>query len=76
MEKFLALFNYTHAYFISETSDEFYSNMYKVSKTILTNANKQNQYTMKFQTLSQIDGRMDNQISLLLQDIRVSSRGK
>ncbi|OQV15548.1 Atrial natriuretic peptide receptor 1 [Hypsibius exemplaris] len=73
--KFLDLFNYTHAFFAAETSDEFYDNMYKVSSSfILRNGKPLFQYTMRFRTLVSGDFDKMDIMSTLLNEIKVTSR--
>ncbi|OQV15545.1 Atrial natriuretic peptide receptor 1 [Hypsibius exemplaris] len=72
--KFIALFNYSNAAFVTETSNDFYNYMYQVSTTIMRNTNPKFQYTMKFKTFSVRDGAVKKQIVNLLEEIQVSAR--
>ncbi|OQV20446.1 hypothetical protein BV898_05492 [Hypsibius exemplaris] len=72
--KFLALFNYTNAFFAADGSDEFYNNMLAVTSGIIRAASPTFQYTMKFTSL-QTDG-LKGQLHDLVRQIAISARGE
>jgi hypothetical protein len=79
--KFLELFNYTNAFFIAESSNEFYNNMYEVVTATLKNTNPIYQYTMKFRTFAvereaTVGGaeKVRQDVSKLLQESQLSTR--
>jgi hypothetical protein len=81
--KFLKLFNYTNAFFIAESSNEFYNNMFLVTSTILKNNNTIFQYTMKFKTFAveaagtvAVEAAVSQQINKLLLESQLSTRCK
>ncbi|OQV15547.1 Atrial natriuretic peptide receptor 1 [Hypsibius exemplaris] len=72
--KFIGLLNYSNAFFIAETSDDFYRNMFKVATTIVTDSNSKFQYSMKFKTFTVSEGHVAKQVSGLLDEMRNSAR--
>ncbi|OQV15544.1 Atrial natriuretic peptide receptor 1 [Hypsibius exemplaris] len=72
--KFIALLNYSNAFFVAEASDDFYSNMYKVTTTIVTNSDPKFQYSMKFKTFTLGESHLEKQIAAILPEIRINAR--